>query len=250
MSFYGYYGHGNVRYLSDTNAVVSDTYDYDAFGTLIAQYGSTPNNYLYCGQQFDADLGLYYNRARYLNTDFGRFWTKDLFEGMRLDPWSLHKYSYSHSDPINYSDSSGELEGGAGGQAAISTLGANFEKNLKRIEAKLGQKAIKTTACRIGKIAVEQAVIYIFFDILNEGIYVGRSIEIAERISVHLRNDRLLEQSLVWMFRSRTEAVAALRVLEQNVINAARSVRGIGALANARNEIAEKFWDEMGVCRF
>ena len=56
-SFYGYDGHNNVRYLTDASANVTDTYDYDAFGTLIAQYGSTPNNYLYCGQQFDADLG-------------------------------------------------------------------------------------------------------------------------------------------------------------------------------------------------
>jgi RHS repeat-associated protein len=107
VSFYGYYGHGNVRYLSDTNAVVSDTYDYDAFGTLIAQYGSTPNNYLYCGQQFDADLGLYYNRARYLNTDSGRFWTRDFFEGEIEDPLTLSVYLYASASPVNNLDPSG-----------------------------------------------------------------------------------------------------------------------------------------------
>jgi hypothetical protein len=47
--------------------VVTDTYDYDAFGNLIHSTGTTPNNYLFAGEQFDPDLNLYYNRARYLN---------------------------------------------------------------------------------------------------------------------------------------------------------------------------------------
>ena len=39
------------------------TYDYDAFGNLIHQTGTMPNNYLFAGEQFDPDLNLYYNRA-------------------------------------------------------------------------------------------------------------------------------------------------------------------------------------------
>jgi RHS repeat-associated protein len=113
-SFFGYDGHGNVRFLTDQNGDVTDTYDYDAFGTRIAQTGSTPNSYLYCGEQFDADLGLYYNRARYLNADSGRFWTRDVFEGLSQDPSSLHKYLYAHADPINGSDPSGFFVGGLG----------------------------------------------------------------------------------------------------------------------------------------
>jgi RHS repeat-associated protein len=106
-SFYGYDGHGNVRFLTDTNGDVTDTYDYDAFGTLMARTGSTPNSYLYCGEQFDEDLGLYYNRARYLNTDSGRFWTRDVFEGALGTPVSLHKYLYANSSPIDFVDPSG-----------------------------------------------------------------------------------------------------------------------------------------------
>jgi hypothetical protein len=40
-------------------------YDYDAFGNLIHQTGSTPNNYLFAGEQFDPDLGMHFLRARY-----------------------------------------------------------------------------------------------------------------------------------------------------------------------------------------
>jgi len=84
------------------------TYDYDAFGNLLHSTGTTPNNYLYSGEQFDPDLGLYYNRARYLNVSTGRFWTMDTFEGRSQDPLSLHKYLYAGADPINHIDPRGK----------------------------------------------------------------------------------------------------------------------------------------------
>jgi RHS repeat-associated protein len=106
-SHYGYDGSENVRYLTDSAGAVTDTFDYDAFGNLIGRTGTTPNNYLYRGQQFDADLGLYYNRARYYSPGRGRFLTMDMFEGATGEPRSLHKYLYSHADPVNLSDPSG-----------------------------------------------------------------------------------------------------------------------------------------------
>jgi len=84
------------------------TYDYDAFGNLIHSTGSTPNNYLFAGEQFDPDLGLYYNRARYLNVSTGRFWSMDTFEGRSDDPLSLHKYLYVGASPVNRIDPKGK----------------------------------------------------------------------------------------------------------------------------------------------
>jgi RHS repeat-associated protein len=82
LSYYGFDGHGSVRFLMGTSGNITDTYTYDAFGNIISRWyggsGATPNNYLYCGQQFDPDLGLYYNRSRYLNPNTGRFWTGEL----------------------------------------------------------------------------------------------------------------------------------------------------------------------------
>src|SRR5437868_13590072 len=92
VSYYECDGHGNVRFLLDGTqnpAHITDTYTYDAYGVLINRTGSTANNYLYCGEQFDFDLGLYYLRARYYKPDSGRFWTKDSFEGNQEDPVSL-----------------------------------------------------------------------------------------------------------------------------------------------------------------
>ena len=108
-SFYGYDGSGHVRLLTDASGTVTDTYDYDSFGNIVNSTGSTPISYLYRGEQFDTDLGLYYLRARYLNPTTGRFMTRDTYAGNTLDPVTLHKYLYANADPVNKSDPSGRL---------------------------------------------------------------------------------------------------------------------------------------------
>jgi len=105
--YYVHDGHGSVRALTDATGAVTDTYDYDAFGNLIHSTGTTPNNYLFAGEQFDPDLGLYYNRARYLNTSTGRFWNMDTHEGDDEDPTTLHKYVYVGDEPTDRADPSG-----------------------------------------------------------------------------------------------------------------------------------------------
>jgi len=109
LSYYTSDGHGNVRELTDASGTVTDRYDYDAFGLLVFQSGTTANAYRYCGEQIDGDLGLYYLRARYLNPDSGRFWSMDSYEGSRSDPMSLHKYLYAHADPVRFSDPTGHF---------------------------------------------------------------------------------------------------------------------------------------------
>ena len=109
VSFYGYDGHGSVCYLTGPDGAVTDTYTYDAFGILIAGTGTTPNDYLYAGEQFDAVAGLYYLRARYMDPASGRFRTMDTYEGAEADPASLHKYLYANADPVNNLDPSGNM---------------------------------------------------------------------------------------------------------------------------------------------
>jgi len=109
LSFYGYDGHGSVRLLTDATATVTDTYDYDAFGNLISRTGTTSNDYLYSGEQFDANLGFYYLRARYLAPLRGRFISFDGVEGTIRDPGTLHKYVFVNDSPLNNSDPSGQI---------------------------------------------------------------------------------------------------------------------------------------------
>jgi RHS repeat-associated protein len=107
LSYYGYDGHGNVRFLLDINGSITDTYTYDAFGNLIGSTGSTPNDYLYCGLQYDTISGTYNNRARRMFTPLGRFTSMDTYAGNNQDPLSLHKYLYGADNPVNMVDPTG-----------------------------------------------------------------------------------------------------------------------------------------------
>jgi len=106
-SFYVYDGAGSVRQLANAAGAVTDTYEYDAFGVTLSHTGTMPNNYMYRGEQYDADLGLYYLRARYYNSLTGRFLSRDPEAGKPIDPKTLHKYLYAGGDPVNGRDPSG-----------------------------------------------------------------------------------------------------------------------------------------------
>ncbi len=104
-TFYGYDGAGSVRQLTNyATGQITDTYDYDAFGNKVNSTGSTPNNYLYRGEQYDSDLGLYYLRARDYNPATGRF--------LNVDPMAgdgQRRYQYAGADPVDGADPSGNF---------------------------------------------------------------------------------------------------------------------------------------------
>ena len=122
-SFYGYDGHGNVRFLANSSGAITDTYTFDAFGMPIASTGTTANPYLYSGERFDSSLNLYHLRARYYNMLTGRFMTMDpvdvgqtccalAFSQAKniVDPGTLHKYVYAQNNPVNRVDPSGKAD--------------------------------------------------------------------------------------------------------------------------------------------
>ncbi|HEX7152060.1 MAG TPA: RHS repeat-associated core domain-containing protein [Thermoanaerobaculia bacterium] len=126
VSFYGHDAHGNVRFLTAAGGTVTDTYAYDAFGIVTSSTGTTPNDYLFSGQQYDRDLGLYFKRARYYSQDRGRFMTMDPMPGRRNDPLTLHRYMFGHADPVNRIDPCGTTAaieyGGISNQIAIRNI--------------------------------------------------------------------------------------------------------------------------------
>ncbi len=107
ISYYLYDGLGSTRALTDSTGNTTDKYTYEAFGNLINKVGTTVNDYLFAGEQYDPNVGFYYLRARYMDTKTGRFLTQDTYEGDNYDPMTLHKYLYCGNDPINRIDPSG-----------------------------------------------------------------------------------------------------------------------------------------------
>jgi RHS repeat-associated protein len=123
LSYFGYDGGGSVRWLLDPTGTVTDAYAYDAFGNTVAQAGSTFNQFLYRGEQFDSMLGMYYLRARYYRPQRGRFLTADKYEGAEVgacdcanhNAWAApagthHLFSYSNGDPVDIVDPTGRAE--------------------------------------------------------------------------------------------------------------------------------------------
>ncbi|HXM51466.1 MAG TPA: PKD domain-containing protein [Pyrinomonadaceae bacterium] len=154
LSFYQYDGHGSVRQLTNASGAITDAYDYDAFGNLINRSGTTPNDYLYSGEQFDASLGFYNLRARYMNPESGRFLSVDTFEGSSSDPLSLHKYLYVSANPINGIDPTGNTT-----LAELNQTFADFAPlfNQSQLQA-LGVKAALATAAVSGGLTLGQAI--------------------------------------------------------------------------------------------
>jgi len=125
-SGYTYFGdgHGSTRQLmnGDGSGVAEDGvsqreqyYDYDAYGEAFGWELDDPDSgvsrpltdLLYAGEQWDAELGMQYLRARYYMPEQGVFNRVDPFPGNTGDPQSLHKYAYTHGDPVNGIDPSG-----------------------------------------------------------------------------------------------------------------------------------------------
>jgi len=117
-------GSGDTRALTDTGGAVTDTFAYDAWGSVIRQTGSTPATHLYRGERLDPNLGFYYLRARWMDPTVGRFNQMDSYPGKERMPASLHKYLYANADPVNLVDPSGHSAGGLGQQAVVVGIAA------------------------------------------------------------------------------------------------------------------------------
>lgn len=107
IHYYVQDGHGSVRFLTDQDGKVTDNYSYDAYGNLLIKEGDTQNDYLYTGEQYNANTGLYYLRARYMDPSTGTFITMDSYQGSLYDPVTLHKYLYANADPVMNTDPTG-----------------------------------------------------------------------------------------------------------------------------------------------
>jgi RHS repeat-associated protein len=100
-------GLGSTRMLTDSQGYVTDTYNYEVFGELLNSSNSTKNSYLFAGEQFDTALGNYYLRDRFYDAGSGRFTRRDNYQGEITNPLTLHKYIYTHNNPVNGTDPTG-----------------------------------------------------------------------------------------------------------------------------------------------
>ncbi|WP_456446646.1 RHS repeat domain-containing protein, partial [Thiolapillus sp.] len=121
LRVYHHDGQRNVRLLSDENGIITDTYEYDAFGDNFIHTGSTENAYRFAGEYFGDAEQLAFHRARYYDPTTGRFISRDPFEGLLRDPQSLHRYLYANNNPLIYVDPTGKFPS-LGEVSVVSTI--------------------------------------------------------------------------------------------------------------------------------
>jgi RHS repeat-associated protein len=157
-SFYGYDAQRNITFLTDATGAVTNSYDFDAWGNLIASTGSTPNTRLYTGQEFDSDLGLINLRARQYRPDTGRFLTLDPLMGEVLKPTSLNKYLYADGDPIKLWDPTGKQDDVEEGGTSAPAIALEAPKTIAI--GYLGKAVIATTVAAAVGWAIDCALAY------------------------------------------------------------------------------------------
>jgi RHS repeat-associated protein len=79
---------------------------YEPFGDPLFTTGSGTSIYAFTNEQTDA-AGLLYLRARYCGPEFGRFLSRDVWEGDPNAPISLNEWQYAYANPVTLSDPAG-----------------------------------------------------------------------------------------------------------------------------------------------
>ena len=118
---------------TDDNQNVLVRYEYDVFGAIRSETGTSDNTRKFTGKEFDADSNLYYYGARYYDPYIGRFTQRDpIGDGVN---W----YAYAYNNPLKFVDPTGlkPLEKYNPGlyEAAQKLFGDKIE-NLAKVEIK------------------------------------------------------------------------------------------------------------------
>ncbi|MBL0698599.1 RHS repeat protein [Comamonas sp. JC664] len=109
LSFLGTDALGSITDVLDVGGQVTAARKYDAWGSYSG--GSAPGlsefKLGFTGHQYDVETGLTYARARYYDSELGRFISRDSYAGSLDDAPSLHRYAYAYANPLRYTDPTG-----------------------------------------------------------------------------------------------------------------------------------------------
>jgi len=98
---------GTISSITDGAGKVVARYRTDAFGNLTASTGTVANRLIFTAREYDADVGLYYHRARTYDPGLGRFLSADPDWRSFTDPIGVNRYAYVLNSPVQYSDPTG-----------------------------------------------------------------------------------------------------------------------------------------------
>lgn len=109
---YHFDSRGSTVGMTDGSENVVNKYAYDEYGSVLNSSEANANPFRYVGRYgvMDEGNGLLFMRARYYDSDTGRFLSKDPLRGELVDPGTLNRYVYVLGNPVMGIDPEG-LEG-------------------------------------------------------------------------------------------------------------------------------------------
>ncbi len=109
VEFYHLDAQGNVLAVTDWNAAVVESHDYDVFGQEVTlQAGTQPKRF--AGKERDTETGWDYFGARYYGSKIGRFTTPDPKVNLKasiLNPQRWNRYAYGLNNPLRFNEPDG-----------------------------------------------------------------------------------------------------------------------------------------------
>jgi RHS repeat-associated protein len=102
---------GDVLSIRDSEDKEVGSYQYDAYGNILAVKGTVAkeNPVRYAGYYYDEETKNYYLQARYYNSENGSFLALDPHPGDDDEPLSQNGYTYANNNPVMYTDPDGEI---------------------------------------------------------------------------------------------------------------------------------------------
>ncbi|MEK7554834.1 MAG: LamG-like jellyroll fold domain-containing protein, partial [Patescibacteria group bacterium] len=141
----------SISLVTDEASDIAESVSYTPFGRIVFAAGSHREQRKFTGHEYDAESSYTYAKARYLDTNFGRFLSQDpafvaigdrqlvgektgrQLEQILVDPQAMNSYAYAKNNPIKFVDPTGEYIESALDVAFIGydihdirTNGANF----------------------------------------------------------------------------------------------------------------------------
>jgi RHS repeat-associated protein len=100
--------HGSIRQTVNGAGAVVSAREWDPYGVEVgAAQGAPQAGPGYTGEWFDGDAGLVYLRARWYDSEVGRFTQRDVWRGNTRQPLTMNPYLYALANPVRFSDPSG-----------------------------------------------------------------------------------------------------------------------------------------------
>ena len=140
----------SVRMVTDASGNIVEQTGYAPYGEPTNQAMTTQKSYI--GERHDAETGLLYLNARYMDPVLGRFISPDDWDPTQ-EGVGTNRYAYAANDPVNKSDPNGHILGaivdflfGAGGEAISQATGSSSSDSISESVSKIIAAGADATA--------------------------------------------------------------------------------------------------------